>query len=1757
MRKRAANPGQKDGALLTDDLASRSLDLSLATARPVREIEIDLGSADTVRIPDAHLMFQGEYRKDGFDLVIEDGQTRVTLNDYFRAAKRPALESPDGARLTEDVVAALAVSDHGQRYAQATPPAQPAAIGRVETVTGQATVIRNGTPVVLNQGDLVLKGDVVQTDRGSSLGITFIDGSTFSLGSGARMVLNDMVYQAGGTQNSALINIVQGSVTFLAGQVAKTGEMRVGTPVATMGIRGTLVNAEINADNGQVRFSVIREPNGEVGRYDLIRDGRVVATVSAVDQVTIVSPTGVVTSEPKSFQQQQAEELLVQQVFQIFSLGQANPLLPGTGPTGPGPGGGGGGGGGSSTDPNLNGSTSPNGGAGAGTGGVPSPGGPPVPPPDFQPPNQPNQNPTGGPPPVVVAGGGSTALPAKAVSLGPDEGVAGLRQELLGPSAGIPGLRVVAVRAPDGHVVAVAQGGEATVVDTQYGLFEIRPDGSYRYTALDAAPLAAGEHGVESFEIILQDANGQSYTLTFTFDVTGENDAPVIGDALSVVVNEGPGTASIDLLTGASDVDNGAALHIENLRLSGSETGDLPPGISLSADGRTLLIDSDHPAYDDLGAGQTRTFTFVYDVVDEYGARVSQSATIVVNGADEPPPAFDGSFETGFTGWNQAGDTAVVPGGTTGSQAARITTSSDLSLTYAEIESFLGVPSGSLAQDASANHPNNNSTIGSAIRTIAIRLEAGQSFRFDWNFSTTDYNPFNDFAVFTVDELNAIFELADVENVGDGGSTGWRTFTFTAREAGEYHFGFAVLDTGDGSVESTLLIDNVRVESAGAPVLTGPVAGAATEDSGTAAIDLLAGASDPGGSALHIEGLDWHNSPGTGLPPGFSLAPDGHTIVVDTSNAAFQSLGQGQSRVFDFDYEVVDASGAKTTQSARITVTGTNDGPVAQANTSSVSAGSSATASTRSAGVLGNDTDPDSAETAALVVNGIKAGTSSTAPFSGVSAGGTALTGQYGTLTINPNGTYTYSAHNAQGLNQGDTATDTFTYQTVDPHGAVSTATLTFTVTGVNDAPTVSASAPSATLVESGLDSSGDPVAGTDSSSVTMSASDPDANDSVSFVRPAGATDYAYYSYVSAPGITWAAARAAALAAGGYLANITSAAENAAVQAAKGSGTFAWIGGTDDGVEGNWRWADGPEAGQVFSIGSTVQSGYYAGWWGSEPNGGTSENYVYIDGNAAWTDAAGNNLPSPGGYVIEFSGWQIQGAYGSAAFNPATGVLTYTLDDGRAATQALAAGTTTTDEFDIQVTDSHGAVTTQHVVFTVQGTNDAPELFTEGAHLSGGPYVLNRPNVSEGILLGDLTTGTKNLAGATAATVEFRMNWSGAELSMPFGFNIFDVAVAHDTAGQAFIAINTGAADYYGAYYPGLENAWHDVKVVFVAGDVAASRIFIDGQELTLTQLVGAPYNPNAIFSGNARIGGWGVSEDPTFDGMLDDVRVWRGDFTDPGFDPVTALVAEYTFDQVTNGPGGVSDSSGGNHGGTLHGGLTASDILRISGSLSEDAGSSATGAIRYTDPDAGTALSASVDTANPAINYVPADGASALSAAEIAALKSAFSYVATGEQLTWSYAAAGLDFLAADDVVTLTYAAIVDDGTMQVSQPITVTVGGLNDAPNAVNDNPAAFFGGFGSGSVLANDTDDKGAELTITGIKVGTGTGSFTQVNSSGTITINGANGDLTIDASGSYSYAANPSATGFEDDFRYLVRDEHGLTGEAVLHVEFFYS
>ena len=157
----------------------------------------------------------------------------------------------------------------------AQPPAgslESSPIGKVVTTSGSVTVEHARAVVVqanlpaasgvgqTKLGDLVYKADVVQTGADGKVGITFTDGTAFNLSSNARMVLDEFVYDPNGKSNSTLFSLTKGTFTFVAGKVAKTGDMKIETPVATMGIRGTTPHVEIS-DDGSVRFSTLIEEN--------------------------------------------------------------------------------------------------------------------------------------------------------------------------------------------------------------------------------------------------------------------------------------------------------------------------------------------------------------------------------------------------------------------------------------------------------------------------------------------------------------------------------------------------------------------------------------------------------------------------------------------------------------------------------------------------------------------------------------------------------------------------------------------------------------------------------------------------------------------------------------------------------------------------------------------------------------------------------------------------------------------------------------------------------------------------------------------------------------------------------------------------------------------------------------------------------------------------------------------------------------------------------------------------------------------------------------------------------------------------------------------------------------------------------------------------------------------------------------------------------------------------------------------------------
>lgn len=153
-------------------------------------------------------------------------------------------------------------------------PEQDDQIGQVSTVLGNATVARgNAAPAALRASDGIRRNDILQTGANSSLGVTFDDETTLSLNANARVVVNEFTYEEGGKANKAVINIARGTVAFVASLVARTGNMTISTPTATLGIRGTtgVVDVPDSASPGsnESRIKLYPDADGRVGRIEV------------------------------------------------------------------------------------------------------------------------------------------------------------------------------------------------------------------------------------------------------------------------------------------------------------------------------------------------------------------------------------------------------------------------------------------------------------------------------------------------------------------------------------------------------------------------------------------------------------------------------------------------------------------------------------------------------------------------------------------------------------------------------------------------------------------------------------------------------------------------------------------------------------------------------------------------------------------------------------------------------------------------------------------------------------------------------------------------------------------------------------------------------------------------------------------------------------------------------------------------------------------------------------------------------------------------------------------------------------------------------------------------------------------------------------------------------------------------------------------------------------------------------------------------
>lgn len=231
-----------------------------------------------------------------------------------------------------------------------------------------------------------------------------------------------------------------------------------------------------------------------------------------------------------------------------------------------------------------------------------------------------------------------------------------------------------------------------------------------------------------------------------------------------------------------------------------------------------------------------------------------------------------------------------------------------------------------------------------------------------------------------------------------------------------------------------------------APTITaGPVSSndrfTATEDQAAAGVLLInVLANDAKKSTLHslddgqsadLINPDQVSAPNlSNLGASIWITADGR-VAYSLDPARAQSLAAGEIFQDSFVYAVRLSTGALVWQTAQVTITGTNDAPIARADVAAISEDTLAAGS-----VATNDSDVDKGALVKFAATGpLPAG-----------------------FAMSNDGSWTLDASHPsyQSLRGGQTMQVTVAYTATDQFGASSSSTLTLTITGTNDAPRVS-----------------------------------------------------------------------------------------------------------------------------------------------------------------------------------------------------------------------------------------------------------------------------------------------------------------------------------------------------------------------------------------------------------------------------------------------------------------------------------------------------------------------------------------------------------------------------------------------------------------------------------------------------------------------------------------------------------------------------
>ncbi|KJH77578.1 retention module-containing protein [Pseudomonas sp. ES3-33] len=351
-----------------------------------------------------------------------------------------------------------------------------------------------------------------------------------------------------------------------------------------------------------------------------------------------------------------------------------------------------------------------------------------------------------------------------------------------------------------------------------------------------------------------------------------------------------------------------------------------------------------------------------------------------------------------------------------------------------------------------------------------------------------------------------------------------------------------------------------------------------------------------------------------------------------------------------------------------------------------------------------------------------------TGPNSGPVIGGT-FTGTYGTLVLNPNGTYTYTLNpndaDFKALHGGGSGTESFVYTLTDSDGDTSTATLVLNIHN-NDDPIdiggLGVSGGELSVYEKNLGDGSAPDAGalTQSGTFTITALDGVQSLSIggisvvsggvsaglpqSITTPLGST-LTITGYDSATGVV------------SYSYTLADNETHANADGANNlSEQFAVTVVDDNGTTANASL----DVNIVDDLPKAVD----------DSNANTaSETLLTLNGNVLTNDVQGADRVPTGENAGPITPGTFTGVYGTLVLN-ANGTYTYTLNTSDADFKALHGGGNGTETFAYTITDADGDTSTANLVLQIHNNDDPVTI--DGLNVNGGELTVYEKNLGDG-----------------------------------------------------------------------------------------------------------------------------------------------------------------------------------------------------------------------------------------------------------------------------------------------------------------------------------------------------------------------------------------------------------------------------------------